>query len=174
MTIDPSYFFADLSLVSDSTYDAAALQEFIDSKEPELLEKLLGYELYAAFVEGIAADPVELRFADLRDGKVYEDGKVKWPGLIFTSGTAKKSLIANYVYWHYVRDNFSFTTGSSEKKTDLAINVSPDAKLVRAWNEMVNWNHQLYVFLLANADVYPEFVECCESDLFCHQNTLNL
>jgi hypothetical protein len=66
-------------------------------------------------------------------------------------------LIANYVYWFYQADNYTFTTGSSEKKTDNAINANPDVKMVSAWNEMVNFNRSLHLFLVDQIAVYPEY-----------------
>lgn len=179
-TIDKTYFFGELILsgVQDAE-GAAALQLIIDSREAELLQKLLGYELYKAYVAGIAVTPTpDAKWTDLRDGKEYTNGSgvlVKWPGLRFTIGTMKKSLIANYVYWHYVRDNHTFTTGSGEKKSPLAINALPTAKLVRAWNEMVDWNYQLYDFLNFYPVIYPEYVNVTiEANLFTKQNSLNL
>lgn len=175
--IDTSYFYGDLTIAQISqASNAAALQIFIDAKEEELLTKLLGYPLLKLYKAGITANTQI--YEDIRDGKEYTDslGKLtKWVGLAFTIGTAKKSLIANYVYWHWIRDNYSFTTGSSEKKTDLAINALPDEKLVRAWNEMVNWNTALYEFLTVNIATYPDFedviIDCA---LHTKQNRLNL
>lgn len=194
MTIDKTYFFGELMLSQvQSEEGAAALQLIIDSRETELLTRLLGYELnkayQAALLLEVAADPdavptpiaavlLEQRFIDLRDGKEYTGSNgatVKWPGLRFTVGTSKKSLIANYVYWHYLRDNHTFTTGSGEKKSPLAINALPTAKLNRAWNEMVDWNFQLNDFLNKEIATYPEYEKVCiDRQLFTKENGLNL
>lgn len=173
-TIDTSYFFGDLSI----SQPTATLQMMIDSKEPEFLIKLFGYELYKNYAVGIAAGSPAQKWLDLRDGKEYTTASgalTKWPGLRFTVGTAKKSLIANYVYWFYLEDNITFTTASGQKKSDLPINAGPDGKMIRAWNEMVNWNFQLHNFLTEHADDYPEYrttVICDE--LFNLQNRFGL
>lgn len=176
-TINTSYFYADLSIAQISQAEiSAAVTEFIDSKERELLIRLLGYELFKAYTAGILVSTQ--KYKDIRDGKEYTDslGRLsKWNGLAFTVGTSKKSPIANYVYWHYIRDNYTFTTGSSEKKTDIAINASPDAKLVRAWNEMVRWNFELLDFLTVNVADYPEYESVVlDTELYTRQNSLNL
>ncbi|HXS55730.1 MAG TPA: hypothetical protein VN726_06375, partial [Hanamia sp.] len=57
-------------------------------------------------------------------------------------GTNKRSPIANYVYWHYLKDNVSFTMGSGEVKPKEDVSVSPRLKMVRAWNEMVYMNRE--------------------------------
>lgn len=176
-TIDTSYFYGELSIAQISQVEiAASLQIIIDSREDELLLKLLGYELYKAYKAGVTGSTQ--KYLDIRDGKEYTDTSgnlTKWVGLKFAIGNAKKSLIANYVYYHYLADNASFTTGSGEKKTDLAINVSPEMKMIRAWNEMVNWNIDLHQFLMANISTYPEYEKVCiDKELFIYQNRFGL
>lgn len=177
-SIDSTYFFGELSLAFPDTPAANAnLQQIIDSREAELLQRLLGYELYKDYVAGIAVIPTPLaKWTDIRDGKEYTNKSevlTKWPGLRFTVGTSKKSLIANYVYWHYQVDNYTFTTGSSEKKTDLAINANPTDKMVRAWNEMVRWVYQLNAFLNDHLVTYPEYESVCiYTELYDFKNRL--
>lgn len=169
-TIDTSYFFGELSLANpDTPAGTANLQQFIDSRDEDILQRLFGYELYKAWLAALAlvVGPtpgpevlLEQRFIDLRDGKEYTNQSgvlTKWPGLRFTVGTSKKSLIANFVYYWYQNDNYTFTTGSSEKKTELAINANPDTKMIRAWNQLVDWNYQLNAFLVDQIETYPEY-----------------
>lgn len=158
-TIDTSYFFGDLKIAQISQPEvAASLNAAIEKKEDELLNRLLGYSLYKDYKAGLIANTQI--YKDIRDGKEYTDlnGQLtKWVGLAFTSGTIKRSLIANFVYYHYLKDNDSFTTGSSEKKTGLAINVSPEKKMNDSWNEMVKWNISLDEFLKINLLLYPQY-----------------
>lgn len=176
-TIDTSYFYGERSIAGISQAEtAAALAIFIDGKEDELMTRLMGYNLYKLYKAGITASTQI--YKDIRDGKEYTNSlgiADKWVGLAFTVGTSKRSLIANYVYWHYVRDNHTFTTGSGEKKTDLAINVSPDVKLISAWNEMVNWIYALHDFLTVSISTYPDYADVViDTELFTKQNSLNL
>ena len=175
-TIDSTYFFGELSLAyPDTPAGNANLQIIIDGREAELLQRLFGYRLYAAYLAGIAVTPTpDARWTDLRDGKEYTNQSgvlTKWPGLRFTVGTSKKSLIANYVYWHKQAADYTFTTGSSDKKTDLAINANPDTKMIRAWNEMVSFNYLLNAFLVDKIETYPEYESICiDRELFTLQN----
>jgi hypothetical protein len=160
-TIDASYFFGELNVAqkSDSSV-SASLTAFIDEMEPMLLTDFFGYDLYKAYVAGIAGSTQI--YKDIRDGKEYTNRQgisTKWRGLIFTTGSAKKSLIANYVYWHWMRNEASVTTGTGEKVPDAqnASNATPVSKMVRAWNQMVDWLWELSEFLLSNADTYPLF-----------------
>lgn len=70
----------------------------------------------------------------------------------------KQSPIANYVYFHYLKDNVSFTMGAGEvkPKSNASDKVSPYPKMVRAWNEMVDWNWELIQFLSEHTDTYTE------------------
>jgi hypothetical protein len=67
------------------------------------------------------------------------------------------------VYFYFIKGNQPVTTVSGEKSTEntKSVNVTPSPKLIRAWNEMVDFNHSLVDFLLnkkeAGVKVYPEF-----------------
>ena len=160
--IDISFFFGNLSIAqkSDSAVSSSVLW-FIEELEPKLLTDLLGYEFKKLYDAGITADTQ--KYKDIRDGKEYQNRSgilTKWRGLKFTDGSAKKSLIANYVYWHYLENEATITTGTGEKIADNqnAINATAAQKMVRAWNEMVDWNKELIEFLLTKQTDYPEFI----------------
>lgn len=160
--IDNSFFYGDLSIaqVSDSAV-VSGLNWHISEREPELLTALLGYQLYKEYLAGIGANTQ--KYKDIRDGKEYTNRVgvlTKWRGLKFTVETAKKSLIANYVYFHYSRNMVTQTTGTGEKTADNknATAASSVLKLVRAWNEMVKMNWELVEFLLSHPDEYESFL----------------
>lgn len=163
-TIDSTYFFGNTHIPQGSaTGVAGSLQLLIDSKEPELLEMLFGYELYKAYTTGIAAGSPDAKWISLRDGKEYTNRQgylTKWKGLKFTLGTSKKSLIANYVYCEWMSQNATASTGTGEKvpNNQNAENSTPAQKIVTAWNEMVKWNLELFEYLLSNQTDYPEFL----------------
>lgn len=162
-TIDASYFFGPLTVAQKSDINVAAnLLMFIDEHEEKLLTDLFGYKLYKDYKAGIAAGSPAAKWTELRDGKEFTTRsgiETKWRGLRFTIGTAKKSLIANYVYWNWMRNEASNTTGTGEKvaNSQNAVNASPAAKMTNAWNEMVTMVWELVEFLLSNEDVYPDF-----------------
>jgi len=166
-SIDQTYFFAELS-IAQLTDNVNSLTMFINEHEEKLLTDLLGYELYKAYKAGIAAGSPAAKWTSIRDGVEYTNRAgylTKWRGLIFTdgssgSGQAKKSLIANYIYWHWMQNNVSVSTASGEKGAKvnaIAIDLTPVNKQVRAWNQMVTWNCELVEFLLSKPDDYPEF-----------------
>lgn len=162
-TIDPSYFFGNLTIAQKSdTAVSSSLILFIDELEVKLLTDLLGYDLYKAYVAGITEGSPLAKWTALRDGKEYTNRSginTKWRGLKFTDGTAKKSLIANYVYWHWMENEASDTTGTGVKvaANQNAVNASPVGKMIRAWNEMVTWIGDLIEFLLSNESDYETF-----------------
>jgi hypothetical protein len=71
----------------------------------------------------------------------------------------QKSLIAYYVYYWYMRNTATQTTGVGEVTTEPAGATASSSiyKQVFAWNTVVDWLHELYHFLEANIDVYPEY-----------------
>lgn len=75
------------------------------------------------------------------------------------TGSAKKSLIANYVYWHWMADQVSQTVGLGEAatKAENATMVSPAAKMHRAWNEMIDWIHEMVCYLNTFRSKYPQW-----------------
>lgn len=162
--IDITYFYNHLLVAQKS--DATVIETIdllISELEPKILGDLLGYELYKAYKAGIAVLPTpDAKWTNLRDGVEYTNRQnrlTKYRGFKFVEGTAKKSFIANYVYWHYMEIGETDTTGTGEKKSDNvnAVNASPVAKQVKAWNEMVDMIYELIEYLLTNVDTYPEF-----------------
>lgn len=83
-----------------------------------------------------------------------------------TTGTNKKSLISNYVYYWYQRNNHTQTATTSEVKpaNENAMVASPAVKMVRAWNEMSIWICELVDYLNARKDDYTEWVN---QDVWC-------
>lgn len=76
-----------------------------------------------------------------------------------TNALFKEGLIACYVYYWYMRNKATSTTGVGEtiSKTDNATRVSPAFKMSTAWNKMVGWISDLFVFLNDNKATYPEW-----------------
>ena len=161
-TIDTSYFFGNLLIAqkSDSSV-SSSLVWFIDQHEPRLLTDLLGYELYKNYLAGIAGNVQKYLY--IRDGTEFTNRAgilTKWRGVKYLDGTAKKSLIANYIFCRWMENETSFTTGTGEKvaNNQNAINVSNGHKIIMAWNEMADMIAELCEFLLSKQTDYPEFV----------------
>ena len=171
-TIDISFFFGTLNIAQKST---TSVQSDVDASisilEPEFLTSLLGFKLYDAYKAGIEAGSPAANWTALRDGKAYTNRAgvdAKWQGLKYTAGSQKKSLIANYVYWHWLKNEATMTTGTGEKvaNNQNASNASPIHKQVAAWNEMVRWAWDLIEFLLSNPTDYPDFADHYARSLF--------
>ena len=113
---------------------AHRIYSFIEKYEPEYLCKLLGEELYNDFlVNGESAKWDEFRKL-----------------LVKESDLAKASPIANYVYFFLVRHSQSTATINGVKKDGDENIVSPQRKMVWAWNDMVYMNRKIYVWLCRN------------------------
>jgi hypothetical protein len=111
--IDSTYFVGDIALPNLDEVPNT-FQDTMDRYEEEILKKLLGYQLYNAFIAGIAVEPTpDQKWLDLRDGAEFtfdfcgETITQKWNGLI---NTDKVSLISYYVYYQHRYENISTTT----------------------------------------------------------------
>jgi hypothetical protein len=133
-------FFQDGLLMVDGTMALAtpsptnrAIAErigwFIGRYEPEYLCKLLGEELYNDFLES-------------EESALWDEFRS-----LVADNAAKVSPIANYVYFFMVRSDQSRATINGVKKDGDDNLVSPNEKLVAAWNDMVAANRKLYVWL---------------------------
>lgn len=167
MLIDKSYFIGDINVPNTSAVSVGErLDWFINKFEPQFLLQVLGYELDKAFAAGLAEDPVPQKWADLKDGVEYTglDGRLrKWRGFIETvvegEDGQKQSMIANYVYYFFMRGVVTQTTGIGETvtKAENADIVSPADKMCYAWNEMIRWVRELVYFLDSKVADYPEW-----------------
>lgn len=183
--ITPSYFFGDLLIAQSSQTDVAnSIQWFIDKYEPKLLGEIFGYQLYKDFKAGLLTNPVPQIWLDLLFGVEYTNKwskLAKWPGLIqvpdgdtqpvvtVTDGivtitgtlTQYDSLIADYVYYWYRRDNETVTVGNGEGRGAMqnATQESAAVKACRAWDAMSKIVIQLYEFLEVKRTTYTGYVK---------------
>ncbi len=160
MIIDESYFRGEITIAQLSQATVLSnLDTFISKYEPRFLKQLLGLSFYNAFIDGI--DPIsgaQQRWLDLLNGVEYEynDRLYEWVGF---QNTDKLSPIANFVYYQFTTKQVQWTVGTGEvkPKNENSTMVSATPKLVRAWNEMVEWNHSLLQYLDAHKAEYPEW-----------------
>lgn len=140
MFIDLSYFKGFLQIPNLDKDPDAFEANYIDFYEREILLRLLGYDLYNQFIEGLEDATPAQKWLDLRDGKTFEvtinqaTYNVRWNGLI---NDEKISLLSYYVYFNYIRENYQQATGLGyiESTQENAENVDPNSKLVRVWNK---------------------------------------
>jgi len=80
------------------------------------------------------------------------------PGQL-TAGYGVQSPIANYIYWHWMKDHYTLTGGAGEVKPAVQNGQRVDAmaKMVRAWNEMCDAVTSFYFFIDQHISDYPEF-----------------
>lgn len=134
---------AQPSIGSNTPTAIIQLQQEIDEKENELLLSCLGYEqtkelLNQFEINGAWKVSALQKWKDLVDGAEF-DGK-KWNGLRYTIGTKKISLIAFYVFFYYLKEDYSTysTTGIQVAKSENAVSQLPNEKQASAWNKFVN------------------------------------
>jgi len=132
--IQPTDFIGQNN-IPNKTEVGENLKLFIDKYEPKFLTKLLGAELYTELKD----HATDARFVALL------------PYL--------KPAIVDYVYWFYLEDQniLNATSGAAKPKQQNSANASEYPKMVRAWNEMVEYNKETNKFLKDNETTYPEY-----------------
>jgi hypothetical protein len=174
--IDISFFVADINIPNtDQPLVEERLDYFITKYEKEFLRDLLGVALYNAFVAGLAEDPIAAKWTNLKSGCSYtgQDGRAAvWRGIVETLvepvtavgdtpavAGEYQSMIANYVYYWYMRNGATQSSGVGEVVTNAenATIASPKQKMASAWNEMSTWIRELSLFLYAKAETYTEW-----------------
>lgn len=149
MIIDTSYFLkkdvfipnavVQPSIGSNTPTSLNQLQAEIDEKENEFLLSFLGYEQTNELLNQFELGG-SWKTDALQKWKDLVDGLEDWKGLRYTTGTQKNSLIAYYVFFYYLKSDFSTysTTGIQVAKSENAIAQLPNEKQVTAWNKFVN------------------------------------
>lgn len=98
---------------------------------------------------------------------------------IFVDSDLLLSPLANYIFFHWMRDNASANTPTGEKKMSVAnaINISSSGRISRAWNEMVDMNGAAqYVLSLDETIDYDLVIDEIDttSDLFNYINEFGI
>lgn len=160
MLIDQSYFkgllnIGDIALGNSPVVGNTVTTTFIPLYEEQYLKKALGITLYTAFIAGLDEDPIPQKWADLKNGVVYEyNGReCEWQGFVNSN---KVSPIANYVYCEYVSATaVSMTNAGAEVANKQNATVVPVSfKIQRAWSDMLTMTDSLFYFLHAKHDDY--------------------
>ena len=144
--IDTSYFVGDISLPQvGNPIQESEVTNSINTYEPKILKRLLGYDLYTLLQtawDDYPGTPLPDRFDELINGAIFsiefrnKTYNLKWDGLI---NSAKKSLIAYNVYANYMNNEATQTntTGVSRIQQENALQASPRPKIIYAFNRMV-------------------------------------
>lgn len=135
---------------------AEKLQYYIDTYEPEYIEKAIGEDFAALF----NASPLEPRFDDLE-----------------AMFKADPSPIVGYVFYHYQRDSMTQSGGAGDTRSAVENGKrTPEIyRMTVAWNIMVDKTRKIRAYLKKNATIFPEYnLYDTDLDLTCKINVMGL
>lgn len=146
--IDDTYFQGDIQIPNIDEADSKSLMELeriIDEKCRLFMYNVLGDVLFQEFdallINGILPTTPVTKWTKLIYGESYEiDGKqLKWDGICSEMGTAKTSLLADYVYTFFLKESNTFLSGVGEMKGESrgALMVNSTQRYVGIWNRFV-------------------------------------
>lgn len=151
-----SNFVAPPFLIPNQT-ESSWLDAWIADREAELLKKLLGLDLYNAFIEALEdSAPLAQKWVDLRDGEEYEYGDVNYEYV----GVIKMLRPAIYSLWLEVNykkpTNAGMIVNRGQENTDV---VNPTEEITDAWNKFVGYvgchmANSFYGFMVVNLEDY--------------------
>lgn len=119
---------------------------FLDFLTAEQFQEFDSYLVNGLFPENAQPDPllpdyVPQKWIDLVNGVTYQVNNftLKWNGLIYSLGTSKQSLLADYVYSFWLESQVSYMTGVGDAKGQPkgAVLVNPTQRYVNTWNDFV-------------------------------------
>ena len=134
--------FAELELLIDEKCRLLLL-DFLTVEQAQELDY---YLVNGLFTESAQPNPllpkyVPKKWIYLVNGVEYTKNDVNliWNGLIYSKGTYKGSLLADYVYYYWLETQASYMTGLGDAKGQPkgAILVNPTQRLVSTWNDFV-------------------------------------
>lgn len=162
--ISVDFFVVELNIPNSNRAEVQqSIMKIADTREDELLKKLLGYKSLKEFRQALAQDPVPEPWKSLRDGTEYTvDGDLYyWRGLVDTAN--KQSIIANYAYYWYIRKDASQTTGVGESLvlTQNANRTNPKDKQKRAWDQMIVWIGEFFHYMENHTEDFPDWKPDC-------------
>lgn len=149
--ISPTDFIGECNIPNPSNTDVATyIQGFINQYEPNCMSNVLGYVLYKDYL----AHMTDIRFVNILNGAEFTDS-----GNTLRKYVGFKPAILRYIYFYIMSDKSTLTAGFAQviPKGDVIVPVSPESKMVRAWNFFARNVRELIIFLVANPTTYPEF-----------------
>jgi len=151
--ISQSYFSSgELTLPIDNI----SVQGYIDTHEPIILKKLLGYTLYAEFIAALDDTPAQ-KWIDLRDGETYTD-----PDGYTQDYEGIQQIIADYVYFAITSDKESTATATGMMKSEKenSTSIAPINKQAWALNDLAERAFYLNGYIVkANEDTEDTYAD---------------
>lgn len=133
--------------------DVSGFNTFVTKFQKEILIKLLGYDLYLAFVAGLLEEPIKAKWTDLKNGSTYQIDSVNKqnPGV--------KDIVLYYIYCKWLSTHFEQLTGLGviQSNSDNATIISPENKITTGWNNMLNYYYMVYNFISEKESDYPNW-----------------
>lgn len=188
MIVNKSFFVGELDIPTNNANVEPTLNAFIEKYEKKFLIGLLGYELYLLFVNAIEIDPIAEKYSKLLYGDmyVYKDVTYFWEGLkeviIEADPNADppivgkyKSIIANYVYYWWIRNQETQNTGIGvvATKSENSVKISGASKAVKAMLDLKTAVRSFIWYMQYKNGVYAEYKERV-STKFIYDNVVGI
>lgn len=168
MILSNTDFVGEVLIPNNTNADVILyINQYIDEYEPEFMKKILGYALYKAYL----ADPLNAIYVKLIDGDEYTDEDT-----VLQQFRGLKFSLVRYVYWKIMASKVSQHTGTGTfiSQSDQMTPVSPNKRMVTAWNQMAKNLWAFSDYMAVNELVYPLYEEPDRQSLYTLQNEFGI
>lgn len=126
---------------------------YIAIYQKEILIKLLGYDLYLAFEAGLTESSPLAKWTNLKTGSTYSVDSIN------KNNAGCVDIVLKYIYVNYISINYEQLTGlgSVNFNAENATKVSPENKILSAWNSMYKDYYSVHDFISNNESDYPNW-----------------
>ena len=136
-----------------------ALAEYIVQHEKQFIYEFFGVTLGQLIEADITTPSGNLPYTAIKSGVTYTDTAEdvqRWEGFAYNSTTLVQSPIANYIYFHFMRNIETQTSGIGEvlQQVESGTRINAAPKLALAWNDMVSMCWKLHAYLYSVKDTY--------------------
>ena len=140
--IDSTFFTGQINIPNSDEPRGLDINPWIEKGCYLFLSNLLGAKLYSELRANLDDDlnlktDAADKWRDLFYGKTYDDKIFK--GLVQKHKLFKSSVLANYTFWYWLKDNLEVVSGigSVVLEGKNAINASSDNRAREVWNDIV-------------------------------------
>lgn len=137
-------FTSDPYAIPNLDASETSFLEFANKHEREVLGKVLGPLLYNEFNAGLYVDPLAVPLVPIAENLILDKWKYLRDGNTYVNGSTYhfpgfKKVMVPYIYALWLRERAQILGGNGmiRPSSENAMDVSPDLKIIRAYNDFV-------------------------------------
>ena len=159
LKITPLDFKSQLIFIATNKHTSSGLQEYIDEVEVDILQDLLGcelYDLFAADIDPLTGKPVTQIYLDIYNSFCLDESEcynqVKSEGMV--------KMIQKFIFFFYTRDQKvkNTTTGNIVNENEVSRETDfSSSRIYQVYNKGIKSYKAIQYYICDNESDYPKF-----------------